>query len=108
MLQPRTPTLGVLTLAGCSCLATTVACGPDAAAALARLSDPVPQVGTELTTELAGSDPEGDRLSYGFRAADLADLAARASITRSPSGAGVFRWTPLGADVGRHAVDFTV
>ena len=26
----------------------------------------------------------------------------------SPSGAGVFRWTPLAADVGEHSFDFTV
>jgi hypothetical protein len=100
--------LQLRTLAGLSCLATTVACGPDAAPALSGLSDQIAQVGSELTLELAGSDPDGDRLSYGFAAADLDDLARRAAITQSPSGAGVFRWTPLGADVGRHAVDFTV
>jgi hypothetical protein len=108
MLQPRARSLGLLILAGSSCLATTVACGPDRAPALSGLSDQVAQVGTELTIDLAGSDPDGDRLSYGVHAADLADLAGRAIITQSPSGAGLFRWTPLAADLGRHAFDFTV
>ena len=33
---------------------------------------------------------------------------ACASVTVSPSGAGVFRWTPIAADVGQHAFDFVV
>lgn len=107
MLAPRMASCGLPTLVGLSCLATAVACGPDAAPELAGLADQVAQVGSELTVVLDGTDREGDRLTYGFHAADLADLAKRAQITQSPSGAGVFRWTPLAADVGRHAVDFT-
>jgi len=95
-------------MTGFTCLATTVACGPDAAPELRGLSDQVAQVGSELTIELDGTDADGDRLEYGFRAADLTDLERRAEITQSPSGAGVFRWTPMAADVGEHAIDFTV
>lgn len=108
MLAPRTGYRGRLTMMGFTCLATAVACGPDAAPQLDGLSDQVAQVGSELTVELNGTDADGDRLEYGFRAADLKDLAGRADLTRSPSGAGVFRWTPMAADVGAHAVDFTV
>jgi len=107
MLQPLTGHRRRLTLAGLSCLATAVACGGGHAPELAGLRDQVAQVGSELTIELDGTDPDGDRLTYGFRAADLSDLAGHASVTQSPSGAGVFRWTPLGADVGHHAFDFT-
>jgi hypothetical protein len=72
------------------------------------LTDQVAQVGTELKIDLMGTDPDGDQLSYGFRAADLPDAKDRAAVSVSPSGAGVFRWTPLGTDVGEHAFDFTV
>jgi hypothetical protein len=108
MLAPGNRNRGLLTLIGLSCLATAVACGPDAAPELDGLGDQVAQVGSELTIELRGTDPDGDRLAYGFHAADLADIEGRAEITRSPSGAGLFRWTPIAADVGEHAFDFTV
>ena len=99
---------GLLTLTAVSCLATTVACGGGGAPVLSGLSDQVAQVGTELKIDLNGSDPEGDKLTYNFRAADLMDLDGHAEVTVSPSGAGVFRWTPLAADVGQHAFDFVV
>jgi hypothetical protein len=97
-----------LTLATLPLLATTVACSGGAAPELEGLSDQVAQVGTELTIDLNGTDPDGDRLSYSYHAADLMDLDGHAQITVSPSGAGVFRWTPLAADVGQHPFDFVV
>jgi len=108
MLQLLTGNRSLLTMTGLTCLATAVACGPiGRAPELAGLSDQVAQVGTELTVNLDGTDPDGDRLSYDFHAADLSDLSDHAAITQSPSGTGVFRWTPLAADVGQHAFDFT-
>lgn len=98
---------GLLTL-GATCLATAVACSGGNAPELSGLEDQVAQVGTELKLDLNGTDPDGDQLSYGFKAADLSDIDNRAVITVSPSGAGVFRWTPLAADVGPHAFDFVV
>ncbi|MBA3454124.1 MAG: pre-peptidase C-terminal domain-containing protein [Deltaproteobacteria bacterium] len=91
-----------------SCLATTVACGSGAAPELSGLTDQVAQVGTELKIDLLGTDPDGDQLQYSFRAPALAEVAGRAAITVSPSGSGVFRWTPLASDVGEHAFDFVV
>jgi hypothetical protein len=108
MLAPGRCSLGRLTLMGLACLATAVACGAGAAPEIDGLSDQVAQVGSELTIELNGTDADGDRLEYGFHAADVADIEGRAEITRSPSGAGVFRWTPIAEDVGEHAFDFTV
>jgi len=90
-----------------SCLATLVACG-GSAPELDGLTDQVAQVGTELKIDLNGTDKEGDRLAYNYHNADLTDLDGHAEITVSPSGAGVFRWTPLAADVGQHAFDFSV
>ncbi|HEX5058091.1 MAG TPA: hypothetical protein VFV99_01970 [Kofleriaceae bacterium] len=91
-----------------TCLATTVACTGGNAPELSGLSDQVAQVGTEFKLDLNGTDADGDRLNYKFKAADLMDIDNRAMITVSPSGAGVFRWTPLAADVGQHAFDFIV
>jgi hypothetical protein len=72
------------------------------------LSDQVAQVGTELEIDLNATDVDGDRLGYSFKAPDLHDLDGHAMITVSPSGAGVFRWTPLAADIGNHPFDFVV
>ena len=100
--------LSSLTLTSLACLATTVACGGGGAPELSGLSDQVAQVGTELKIELAGTDPDGDQLTYSFKAADLENLTDRAQVSVSPSGNGVFRWTPVASDVGEHAFDFTV
>jgi hypothetical protein len=97
-----------LAAATLTCLATTVACGPTTPPELAGLSDQVAEVGTELDIALNGADHDGARLVYTFKAADVADIAGQAEITVSPDGTGEFRWTPLAADVGMHAFDFTV
>lgn len=99
---------GLLTLTTMSCVATAVACSGGSAPELDGLSDQVAQVGTELKLDLNGTDADGDRLSYSFRAADVTGIDDRAMITVSPSGVGVFRWTPIAADVGPHAFDFIV
>ncbi len=99
---------GLLTMTSIACMATAVACTGGNAPELDGLSDQVAQVGTELKLDLNGTDADGDRLTYKFHAADLTDIDNRASMTVSPSGVGVFRWTPLAADVGQHAFDFTV
>ena len=97
-----------LTLTSLVALATTVACSGGGAPELSGLNDQVAQVGTELKIELVGTDPDGDQLSYSFKAADLEDISDRAQVSVSPSGNGVFRWTPVASDVGEHAFDFTV
>lgn len=107
-LQPHIGIRGILTLTSVTCLATTVACSSGGAPELSGLTDQVAQVGTELKVELNGTDPDGDRLSYSYRAADLDDLSNRAQVSVSPAGSGVFRWTPIASDVGEHAFDFTV
>jgi hypothetical protein len=89
-------------------LATLVACAGGVPPELSGLTDQVAQVGTELKIDLNGSSTDGGKLEYGYHAADLDDLDGHAAVTVSPSGAGVFRWTPLAADIGEHAFDFTV
>ncbi|MCR9164795.1 MAG: Ig-like domain-containing protein [Nannocystaceae bacterium] len=73
---------------------------------LEAVDDQVAAVGTELVITLRATDPDGDDLSYDFTA-DLDDLAQRASISERPDGTAVFRFTPLGADVGQWPFDFT-
>jgi hypothetical protein len=87
-------------------LATAVACGPTQQPELDGLTDQIAQVGTELKIELDGTDKTGARLTYSYKAPDVTDIAGHAEITTTPAGTGVFRWTPLAADVGSHAFDF--
>ncbi len=84
-----------------------VGCASGSAPELGSIADPVAVVGTELVLDLVGTDPDGDRLTYRFEALDL-ELDGRATIALTPSGSGVFRWTPLAADLGDHAIDFIV
>ncbi len=99
---------GLVTLTSLASLATLVACAGGVPPVLDGMTDQVAQVGTELKLDLNGSSADGGRLSYGYHAADLTDLDGNAQVTVSPSGSGVFRWTPLAADVGPHPFDFTV
>jgi len=80
-------------------------CASGAAPELHGLSDQTAAVGRELVVDLDGTDADGDILTYGF-SADI-DVSSRASVTRTPAGAGVFRWTPIAADIGLHSFDFT-
>ncbi len=91
-----------------SSVATLVACGGGGEPPLLEpLDDQEVAVGTELVIELEGSDADGDDLSYSF-AADVPDIQTRATLTRRPDGVGMFRWTPLAADVGPWFFDFSV
>jgi hypothetical protein len=107
-LAKLTSNRGLATLTSMTCLATLVACGGGNPPQLDGLSDQVAQVGSELKLDLDGTDKDGDKLTYGYHAADLTDLDGHAQITVSPSGAGVFRWTPLASDIGEHPFDFVV
>lgn len=96
----------ILTVAGIALVATLVACGGGAAPELAAIDDQRVAVGQELTFELVATDADGDALDFTF-SADVPDLGTRATITKAPSGNGVFRWRPLASDVGTWLFDFT-
>jgi hypothetical protein len=89
-------------------VATLVACSGGVPPELDGLTDQVAEVGTELVISLDGTSSAGGQLTYDYHAADLTDLTGNADLTVSPSGAGVFRWTPLADDVGSHPFDFSV
>lgn len=56
--------------------------------------------------ELNGVDPDGDRLTYGVTS-DIT-LEGNATLTQTPAGTGLFKWTPIATDVGAHTFDFSV
>ena len=70
------------------------------------LSDQVAVVGQQFILEIAGVDPDGDRLTYGVTS-DL-KLDSNATLTQTPVGHGLFKWTPVATDIGAHLFDFTV
>jgi hypothetical protein len=72
---------------------------------LGAIADQTAAVGNQLTIELDGTDVDGDSLAYGVKA-DI--MLQGATITETPSGAGLFTWTPLAEDVGMHVFDFYV
>ncbi len=95
------------TLACASLLvATLVACkGGGDAPEFDPVADQIAQVGVELSLPLVATDADGDELTFSF-SSTIPDVQGRASLTRTPAGAGIWRWTPLAADVGVWYVDF--
>jgi Lamin Tail Domain len=86
-------------------LLALVGCGSGAAPDILGLGDQVAVVGQQFVLELDGVDPDGDALTYKV-ASELA-LEGNATLSKTPSGRGLFRWTPVGADVGMHPFDFS-
>jgi hypothetical protein len=86
-------------------LAAVAACSEGGAPSIDGLADQVAIVGTELVVFIDGTDPEGDRLTYGVDADVM--LQGHATLTQNPRGMGVFRWTPTADDIGSHVFDFT-
>lgn len=87
-------------------LTVAAACGSGGAPDILGLGDQVAVVGQQLTLELDGVDPDGDTLIYRVEA-DI-PLGGNATVTQTPSGTGLFRWTPIASDVGPHTFDFIV
>jgi hypothetical protein len=81
-------------------------CGPQTGAALSPLAPRTAIVGQELEIVVRSSVDTSD---FGY-SSDLADLATRRlhpTLTPYANGEAIFRWTPLGGDVGEHHVDFS-
>jgi len=87
-------------------VAVLVGCDSGKAPDIVGLEDQVAVVGQPFMLEIQGVDPDGDRLSYGVTA-DI-KLDGVATLTQTPSGHGLFKWTPLATDLGVHVFDFTV
>jgi hypothetical protein len=82
------------------------ACGNGEPPDIVGLGDQTAVVGQQFMLELDGVDPDGDNLVYTVEA-DI-PLEGNASMTQTPTGKGLFRWTPIASDVGAHGFDFTV
>lgn len=82
------------------------ACGNGEPPDIVGLTDQVAVVGQQFVLELDGVDPDGDNLVYSVTA-DIA-LDGNATMTQTPAGKGLFRWTPIASDVGAHGFDFKV
>jgi hypothetical protein len=80
------------------------ACGSGEAPDILGLSDQVAVVGQPFVLEIEGVDPDGDPITYKVES-DLS-LEGNATLSKTPAGRGLFRWTPVAADVGAHAFDF--
>jgi hypothetical protein len=88
-------------------VATLVACrGGGEPPEIDPLGRQLAQVGVQLSLTLTATDADGDELTFRF-ASTIPDIQQRAQLTRSPSGAAIWRWTPLAADEGIWFVDFT-
>ena len=74
---------------------------------LAPIPDQVASVGTELSIALQASDPESDPITFNYKA-DVGDISSRAQLISGAGGAAVFKWVPIGSDVGMHSIDFIV
>jgi hypothetical protein len=87
-------------------LTALAACGNGEPPDIVGLADQTAVVGQQFVLELDGVDPDGDNLDYRV-AADI-PLDGNATMTQTPTGKGLFRWTPIASDVGAHGFDFTV
>lgn len=71
--------------------------------------DPIPDqiasVGTELSVALRATDPDGDPITFNYKA-DVGDIKNRAQLLSGAGGTAVFKWVPIGSDVGIHSFDF--
>jgi len=94
-----------LVLVTATVAALGAACGNGEPPDILGLGDQVAVVGQQFVLELDGVDPDGDNLLYTV-AADI-PLDGNATMTQTPAGKGLFRWTPIASDVGLHGFDFT-
>jgi uncharacterized protein (TIGR03382 family) len=74
--------------------------GANRAPALSPVGDQVARVDQDFTLQLAASDPDGDALTYSVSGAPAAATLDAAT--------GLFQWMPTEADLGDHALTFTV
>lgn len=96
---------------GIVALPALTACARGGAPTLPAIGNQEVAVGSSLTIILLGSDPDGDQLSYSYKAAppegSNTPLDGTSSLTVRGDGAGVFTWNPLADQVGSWFVDFT-
>src|SRR5262245_1646708 len=64
-------------------------------------------VGSELSIALRASDVDGDTITFSYSLASKDnDIAKRARLYSGGGGTAIWRWVPIGADVGEHIIEF--
>jgi hypothetical protein len=86
--------------------AAAAGCGGGSAPQFDPIDDQIAQVGAEMSLEIRAIDGDGDDVSYDY-AVNITDIGDRATLTKSPTGSAIFRWTPRALDVGQWNFDFT-
>ena len=82
-------------------------CGDNTAPLLDPIGDRQAYANTELALVLHATDEDDDELTFSF-ASELPNITARTSLDGLGDGRAMFRWTPLAADIGMPAFDFSV
>lgn len=72
---------------------------------LEAIPDQLAAVGTELSIALRASDPDGDPVTFSYKP-DSSEIKTRAQLVSGAGGTAVFKWVPIGQDVGIHSFDF--
>src|SRR5262245_48014485 len=72
---------------------------------IAPIPDQPGAVGQPLEIALRASDPDGDRVTFSVKP-DNKDILSRSQLLNGGGGAAVWKWVPIGADVGPHKIDF--
>ena len=83
-------------------------CKPGGPPQLVDPGNQVAIVGETLTLNLFASDPDGDELTYSFRADGVENVNSYAQLGRAPDGHGVFTFQPVAGQEGEHIFDFIV
>lgn len=92
---------------GVALLTATVACKRGNPPSLLEVGNQVAAVGEPLVIQLIASDPEDDELSFGYQAPAVPSLLETTSLTETPTGLGIFTFTPLATQIGVHLFDFS-
>ncbi len=79
---------------------------PGSAPIIDPLNDDVALIDSEYTLTIRATDPDGDPLTFRYTST-IEDIGSRADL-RQATNKAVFRWTPIAADRGIQAFDFTV
>jgi hypothetical protein len=80
-------------------------CGPRTGTSLDPIAPQTAVVGVELGVTLRAS---GDHVDFAFDSdLDLHERRVVPTLTPYAHGEAMFRWTPLGSDLGDHSFDFT-
>lgn len=89
------------------CVLVLAACDGGGGPTIQPVSPASGRVSEELTIDLAFDNPDGRAVDLRVDPTGIMGFERVTSVTASPSG-GTFRWVPLAAHVGSHAITFVL